>query len=75
MVKKKCTIGEVLKAARTKRNLKAEELAKLVNVSRARIYMWEQGDYVMEKNIGPLAQALHISEKRLREVNRPPGDC
>jgi transcriptional regulator with XRE-family HTH domain len=62
-------IGEVLKRAREKNGLKAEEVAALCNVTRGRYYQWEAAAYILPKNLPLLARALGLSEKYLERVN------
>lgn len=62
-------IGVVLKKARVRLQLTADDVAESCNVSRSRVYMWEAGDYVMPKNFPVLSEVLHIPVKRLRDAN------
>ena len=62
-------IGKVLKAARVRKNLKAEEVGKRCNVSRSRVYQWEKGRHVFEKNIPALAKVLGIPVEILEREN------
>lgn len=66
-------IGEVLKAARQRLGLKAEDVAEGCNVSRSRVYMWEAGDYVMPKNLHSLSCVLGIPKKKLEQINGQPS--
>jgi transcriptional regulator with XRE-family HTH domain len=66
---KKPTIGEVLKRARQRKNLTADDVAALCNVSRSRVYLWEASDFVLPKNFAILSKVLGISERRLRSLN------
>lgn len=68
--KKNKTIGQVIKAARVKLNLTADEVGERCNVSRSRVYQWEAQEYVFPKNLPALADALHVSMRRLKAVNR-----
>jgi DNA-binding transcriptional regulator YiaG len=62
-------IGQVIKTARVKLNLKAEDIAKACNVSRSVVYKWEAEDYVLPKNLPALASALQLSRARLEAIN------
>jgi transcriptional regulator with XRE-family HTH domain len=62
-------IGKVLKAARMRQHLTAEEVGHRCNVSRSRVYQWEAERYVFPKNLPMLALALHLSLKRLQAEN------
>lgn len=64
------TIGDVIKRARIRKRLTADDVAKACNVSRSRIYQWESADFVLPKNFPALSAALGISIRRLRETNR-----
>jgi transcriptional regulator with XRE-family HTH domain len=66
------TIGQVIKEARIKLKLTADEVGEACNVSRSRIYQWEAGNFVFPKNLKLLAAALRLSKKRLETVNGPP---
>lgn len=65
-------IGELLKRARMKLKLKAEDVGAYCNVSRSRVYQWEAGDYVFPKNLPTLASVLKLSIKRLNACNGRP---
>jgi transcriptional regulator with XRE-family HTH domain len=67
-------IGKVLKAARIRKKLKAEDVGKRCNVSRSRVYQWEKDRYVSEKNIHVLAKALGIPVKILERENIKKAD-
>lgn len=71
---RKKRIGEVIKQARVRMNLKAEDVARACNVSRSRVYLWEQDDYVFPKNLAALSQALQIPVARLKAVNGQRAD-
>lgn len=71
-VKKRKQIGAVLKAARLRLKLRAEEVAASANVSRSRVYMWEASDYVFPKNLRTLAEVLQVPVEQLEAVNRHP---
>lgn len=72
--KKTKTIGEVIKEARMKLNLTADDVAKACNVSRSRLYQWEACSYITPKNFRALSAALHVPVRRLKEINgNPPG--
>jgi transcriptional regulator with XRE-family HTH domain len=62
-------IGEVIKQAREKKGLKAEEVAARCYVTRGRYYQWEAGHYIHEKNLPYLAEVLDLKLKSLRAVN------
>lgn len=62
-------IGKVLKAARLKKNLSAEEVGRRCNVSRSRVYQWEKQRYVFPKNIPTLARALGVPQSTLEAEN------
>jgi len=62
-------IGKLLKEARLRRKLTAEEVGKRCNVSRSRVYQWEKQRYVFPKNIEPLAKALNIPKSKLEAEN------
>lgn len=63
------TIGEVLKEARVKMDLTADDVAAACNVSRSRVYQWEANEYVFPKNLKTLSAVLHIPMRRLKSVN------
>lgn len=63
------TIGALLRAARVREGLTADEVAARCNVSRSRVYQWEAGDYVFPKNLAPLSSALHVPVKKLQAAN------
>jgi len=62
-------IGKLLKEARLRRKLSAEEVGRRCNVSRSRIYAWEKERYVSRKNIQSLAKALRIAKAKLEAEN------
>jgi len=66
---KKKHIGKLLREARLRRKLTAEELGRRCNVSRSRIYAWERERYVSRKNIQSLAKALRIAKAKLEAEN------
>lgn len=66
---KKKHIGKLLKEARLRRKLTAEEVGRRCNVSRSRVYEWEKQRYVFHKNIPPLAKALRIAKSKLEAEN------
>jgi len=68
-VVRKKHIGKLLKEARLRRKLSAEEVGRRCNVSRSRIYQWEKQRYVFPKNIEPLAKALQIPKSKLEAEN------
>lgn len=65
----KKTIGDVIKTARLRLNLSAEEAGQRCNVSRSRFYMWEAETYVFPKNLPGLARVLRLPLKKLEQVN------
>lgn len=67
------TIGQVIKAARVRLKLTADEVGEACNVSRSRVYQWEAEKYVFPKNLKALSATLRVSVKRLQEVNRRPN--
>jgi transcriptional regulator with XRE-family HTH domain len=67
-------IGKILKAARVKKNLRAEDVGKRCNVSRSRVYQWEKGRHVFEKNIPALAKVLGIPVETLERENIKKAD-
>lgn len=71
--KKPQRIGEVMKTARKRLGLTAEQVGACCNVSRSRIYMWEASDYVFPKNLPQLSLTLGIPEERLRKINGEPS--
>lgn len=72
--KKPQAIGVLLKCARMKLKLSADEVGSRCNVSRSRVYQWEAETYVFPKNLPTLSAALHIPVSRLKAANRhPPG--
>jgi transcriptional regulator with XRE-family HTH domain len=66
------TIGQLIKEARIKLGLTADQLGEACNVSRSRVYQWESATFVLTKNLKPLSVALRVPKKRLEEINRPP---
>jgi transcriptional regulator with XRE-family HTH domain len=67
--KPKPKIGDVIKKARMRKKLTADDVAKKVNVSRSRVYQWEAAGFVMPKNLQGLSDVLGISLRRLKSVN------
>lgn len=68
-MRQKKHIGKLLKEARLRRKLSAEEVGRRCNVSRSRVYQWEKQRYVFPKNIEPLARALNIPKSKLEAEN------
>lgn len=62
-------IGDVIKRARERKELTADEVAALCNVSRAMVYQWEGSSFILRKNFPALSAALGISIKHLNRVN------
>ena len=62
-------IGKLLKEARLRRNLSAEEVGRRCNLSRSRIYQFEKERSIISKNIEPLAKALKIPKSTLEAEN------
>lgn len=63
-------IGTVLKDARLRKGLKAEDVAAFCNVSRSRVYQWEAGTSVFPKNLPALSTVLGVPIKKLQAANR-----
>ena len=62
-------IGDVLKRAREKQELKAEEVAARCDITRGQYYQWEAADHLLKKNIKRVAKALGLSEAYLTRIN------
>jgi len=62
-------IGKLLKEARLRRKLSAEEVGRRCNLSRSRIYQFEKERSIISKNIEPLAKALNIPKSKLEAEN------
>jgi transcriptional regulator with XRE-family HTH domain len=62
-------IGELIKSKRVLLNMSADEVAEACNVSRSRVYQWEQAPYVMPKNLRALSTVLQIPLERLEAAN------
>lgn len=66
-------IGLLLKAARQKRGLTADQVAERCEVCRSRVYMWEGADYVFPgprgRNFRKLSKVLNIPITKLRDAN------
>ena len=59
-------LKDVLKASRTKRNLKQSEVADMVGVTAQTYLKWENGHSEPKASqAGKLAKALHITEKEI----------
>ncbi len=69
MAKKKERIGEVIRGKRKRLGLQAEIIAAHCNVSRGRVYQWEQNGYILPKNLPALSLVLNIPMKRLLAAN------
>lgn len=69
MAKKKERIGEVIRGKRKRLGLQAEHIAAHCNVSRGRVFQWEQDDYILPKNLPALSLVLGIPMKRLQAAN------
>ena len=65
----KRSIGDVIKKAREKKELRADAVAVLCYVSRARVYQWEKDTYIHPKNLLFLAEALGLKLKYLQAIN------
>lgn len=63
------TIGEVIKRARERRGLTADEVAAKCNVARSSVYQWEASSYILPKNFKALAPVLGVTEKYLIRRN------
>lgn len=72
MIKKK-SISDVIKAARTRLKLSADDVAARCNVSRSRVYQWEAQGYVFPKNLPALSAALQVPVRRLKATNGRPS--
>jgi len=68
-VVRKKHIGKLLKEARLRRKLSAEEVGRRCNLSRSRIYQFEKERSIISKNIEPLAKALNIPKSKLEAEN------
>lgn len=68
-MRQKKHIGKLLKEARLRRKLSADEVGRRCNVSRSRIYEWEKQRYVFPKNLPLLAKALRIARAKLEAEN------
>jgi transcriptional regulator with XRE-family HTH domain len=67
--KKPITLGELLRAARKKRNRSAEDIAALCYVTKECVHQRERRYYVMDMLLPQIAQAYGIALKRLKTVN------
>jgi transcriptional regulator with XRE-family HTH domain len=63
-------IGHLIKQARVRIGLRAEDVAEACNVSRSRVYQWEASASLLKKNLKPLSDALNIPLTRLERENR-----
>lgn len=63
-------IGRLIKKARVRMHLRAEDVAEACNVSRSRVYQWEASETLLKKNLKPLSDALNIPLPRLQRENR-----
>ena len=63
-------IGDVIRRARERKGLSADELGALCNVSRAAVYQWEAAHRIVPKNLGALSAALGLTVKYLERVNK-----
>lgn len=63
-------IGRLIKKARVKIGLRADDVAEACNVSRSRVYQWEASETLLKKNLKPLSDALNIPLTRLQRENR-----
>lgn len=70
--KKKEPIGALLKCARMRLELSADDVGLRCNVSRSRVYQWEAGSYVFPKNLPVLSEALNIPLGKLQALNGHP---
>lgn len=62
-------IGVLLKYARERRKLTADEAAAACRVHRSAYYKWEAGCYIFPKRFTVISQALHIPITKLRDAN------
>lgn len=69
MPQRKTNIGTVIKRARIKLKMSADDVAAACNVTRSRVYSWEKDGYVFPKNLPALATALNVSVRRLEASN------
>lgn len=65
----KKNIGTVIKRARTKLKLSADDVAAGCNVARSQVYRWEKEGYVFPKNFPALSAVLHVPVSRLEASN------
>jgi transcriptional regulator with XRE-family HTH domain len=63
-------IGRLIKQARVRMRMRAEDVAEACNVSRSRVYQWEASESLLRKNLKPLSDALNIPLTRLQRENR-----
>lgn len=62
-------IGEVIRSARLRHHLTADDVARGCNVSRSRVYQWETASRILPKNLPALSVTLNIPVRRLQTVN------
>ncbi len=63
------TIGEVIRKARERKKLTADEVAERCHVARSSVYQWEASTFIMPKHFWVLAPVLGLTEKYLHRVN------
>jgi transcriptional regulator with XRE-family HTH domain len=63
------TVGGLIKAARIKLNLRAEDIAAICYVTPECVFQWERRYYVSDAKLPLIAQAYNIPFKRLKTVN------
>lgn len=69
MASKRRHIGKLLSRRRRDLGLTAVDVAKFCNVTRGRVYQWEQEKKVLQKNLGALSMVLRIPLPTLLEEN------
>ncbi len=62
-------IGRLIYFGRVFQHLTADEVARRCNVTRSRVYQWEQQDFILPKNLAPLAVALGLPLRTLELAN------
>lgn len=69
MSKRETKIGDILRRARKRKKMLADEVAARCNVTRSRYYQWEASNRILNKNLPALAATLDLSIDYLRRVN------
>jgi transcriptional regulator with XRE-family HTH domain len=62
-------IGEVIKRAREKKGMSADDVAAACYVARSTVFLWEASDFIMPKNLRILAPVIGLSFKYLNRIN------